>query len=155
MGDRGVALAFGDLGQYFALARAEPRQRRVGRPRPTVDQRLDDRGIDHRPARCNRANGAQQLSPVADPILQQIAAVARPPIHEGDRVGGLDVLREHDDAHLRMRFAKAFGDAYALAVARGGHAHVGDDDIRLLGGDHGAQLVPVRADAPQLDLRRA
>ena len=74
---------------------------------------------------------------VGDPLLQQVAAPVGAFVEQRERVGGLGVLAEHDDADFRMRLPQRAGGPDALVGSGRRHADVGEHDVGLLGVDRG------------------
>jgi hypothetical protein len=61
-------------------------------------------------------------------------------------------LTEHDDPDFRVRLAQCRGGLDPLVLAAGGHANVGDDDVRALVVDRGAQRIEITADGRDLEI---
>ena len=101
LGDRAVALARGDLGEQLALARrsAATAGTCAARERASISTSTIIGSITE-PPRATALIASMQLLLVADPLLEQIRAAARALLEQAERVGGLGVLAEHDDADL-------------------------------------------------------
>ena len=151
-GDGGVGLAGGHLGEHLALAGRQPVELARRRPPVRRDQALDDLGVDHRAAGGDLADGGEELADLADALLQQVGAALAAVLEQGQRVGRVVVLAEHDDAHRRVVGAQPGGQGDALVRARRGHADVGHDDVRVVVGDECLQRREVLGDADQLDV---
>ena len=113
---RGAAIAL--IGRPSATFCRSPSSSAVSSPRPVtgVHQRLDDLGIEHRPAGRDLADGARELVALGDAVLEQVR-VARGAVGEQrDRVLGLVVLRQDDHAGAGMALAHLLGGVDALAL---------------------------------------
>ena len=71
-----------------------------------------------------------ELVAVADAVLQQVRVPGGAVGQQRDRVLGLVVLREHDDAGAGVALAHELGRLDALVLEARRHADVGDDDLR-------------------------
>ena len=117
-----------------------------------ADDRLDDRRVEHAATGGDLAHGADELIAVADAVLQQVR-VARGAVGEQrDRVFGIVVLREDDNAGPGVAHAHELGrlDAFVLEVRR--HPDVGHHDIGpgFLG--PGDQAVEILGDADHVEV---
>ena len=83
---RGVRAASG-----LAVAAAAP-----------AHERVDDLRVDDRAARAHLAQGVDEVLEVADAVLEQVAEPGRPVGEQRERVALVGVLRQHDDADLRV-----------------------------------------------------
>ena len=151
-GDRGVALAGRHGGQHLALARGQRRQRRVALALLAVEQHPHHRRVDHRPAAGDHLDRGVQLAAVGHAVLQQVGAAFSAVGEQLDAVARLGVVAEDDDADPRIRLAQRPRNANALVVARGRHAHVGDDDIGLGATDRFEQRRAVGAVGDDLEV---
>ena len=95
-----------------------------------VDERLDHLGVDHRTAAGNRADGVDQLAPLGEPLLEQVGPALGPAVEQAQRVAGLDVLRQNDDADIWVAGAQFGCRPDPLVGAGRRHADVGQHDIR-------------------------
>ena len=84
---------------------------------------------------ATRSKSRDELACVEDTILQQVAAVPLPRVHEAERIGRLHVLGEHEDADRRMVGANRLRGAETLVGVRGRHTDVDDRDVGLVLGD--------------------
>ena len=98
VGDRGVALALGHEADHLELPRREVGQRRALRANARGDEALHDLGVDGRASCRDLADRRGELAGIGDPVLQQVRAPGRTALEEAQRVLGLGVLAEHDDA---------------------------------------------------------
>jgi hypothetical protein len=96
--DGRVAAAGRHLLQDLALAVRQPRQRR-GLVRPALEEPLHDLRIECRASSGHLLERAHQLVEVRHPFLEEVPQARHPVLQQVDRVVGLDILREHDDAH--------------------------------------------------------
>ena len=87
-----------------------------------------------------------QLVPLGDVVLQEVAVAGRALGEERDGIFRVVVLREDDDACAGMPLAHLLGRIDALAVERGGHPDVRDEDLRLERGRPLHHLVVVGCD---------
>ncbi len=120
------------------------------------DERLHDRRVEHAAAGCDLAYRAHELVAVADPVLQQVRVTGRALGQQRDRVLGLVVLREHDDAGAGIAQANELRGFDSLVLEVRGHPDVGDDDLGVLflGAAHEAVEVLGDADDVEIGLRR-
>ena len=95
-------------------------------------------GSSARTAAANAIGGLEELVHVEDAILEQ---VAEPPAgaDELDSMASLDVLREDEDAHLRVQPPDLDRGQQALVLVARRHAHVDDREVGLMLGDDGEQ----------------
>lgn len=100
----------------------------------------DDLGVDDDTAARDDVEGVHEVGDPADAVLEEIAgtAAARPVRGLGDqfgRVGVTEILRQHQDADVRMFGAdRQCGPQTVVEVARR-HSHIGDHDVGAVVGD--------------------
>jgi hypothetical protein len=80
---------------------------------------------------------------VRDAVLEQVPDPLGAALQQRDRVPGLDVLREHQDAHAWMLGADPLRGEQALARVGRRHPDVGHHDVRRLPLHHREQLLGV------------
>src|SRR5688500_12720450 len=125
-GDRRVAPALRHEGKDLLLPGREGADgRRPGRG-SGGDERIDDAGIDGGSTGGDELDGRDQLTALVDALFQEVGAALATVREELTAVGGIVLLREHDDAGPGMLLAEALGDANRLAIAGRRHAQVGD-----------------------------
>ena len=129
--DGGVALALGHLAEDLPLAGVSRSSSLVSGPLGR-DEGLDHLRVDHRPARGHLADRGEQVVDLADPLLQEVGPALGPALEEGQRVGRVGVLAEHDHPHLGSIGPERGRDLDALVGARRRHADVRDDDVGRL-----------------------
>ena len=103
------------------------------------DERLDDLRVQHRPAGRDRLDRRHQLGAIVDALLEQIGAALGAGLQQRQRVGGLGVVAEDDDADPGVGLAQQPGHADALVGARRRHPDVGHHHVGALGVDRGQQ----------------
>ena len=118
---------------------------------PGCDQHLDDARVDHRTASRHLANGADQLVDVGHALFQQIGATACALLEERERVLGLRVLAQDDDAHGGPLRPQALRGAKALVSAGRWHADVRDDHLGVVLLDGSLEIGKIDAARQQLD----
>jgi hypothetical protein len=96
------------------------------------DERLDDLGIQHGAPGRDRLDRRDQLSTVADALLEQIRAALGSGLQQRQSVRGLRVVAQHDHAHVGVLVAQQGRQADALIGARGRHPDVGHHDVGAL-----------------------
>ena len=151
LGDRAVALSLRDLGQHLALAWGEPGEGRAFRAARRAQERVHHGGVDHRPAVRHGRDRRDQLRPIVDALLQQIAAAFGARVKERKRVARLGVLAEDEDADSGVSLAQPRRHLDAFVGLRGRHADVRQDDVRPLGLDRIEERVEVVARGHNLD----
>ena len=126
----------------------------VSPPSPVtgLHQRLDDLGVEHRPAGGDLAHGPGELVALGDPILQQVGVTGGAVAEERDDVFGVVELRQDDHAGAGVALAQLLGRVDALALERRGHADVGDQHLGLRLGRARDQLVVVGRRAHDLEV---
>jgi len=100
--DRCVVLPLRHLAEDVALSRRQLIQRGMLAPRLLGDEGLDDLRIDDRSSLCHSPDRRDELADVVDALLEQVRAPLRPCLEKRERLGGLQVLAEHDHADVRM-----------------------------------------------------
>ncbi len=111
--------------EHALLVGREP----LERPR-RCHQRLDDLGIEHRPAGRDLVHGADQPVAVRDPLLQQVRETRGALGQQGDGVLRVVELRQHHDARAGLEAPYVFGGRDPFVGERRRHPDVGDDDVR-------------------------
>ena len=86
LGDRGVAPALGHLGEDLPLARRQIVERRGVALAIGGEQLLDEARIDRRAALGDDLDRGEELAPVVDPFLEQVAAALGPVLEQGQRI---------------------------------------------------------------------
>ena len=112
-GDRLDRPALRDLLQQVLLVGGQPAD-----PGDRVHERLDDLGIEHRAAGRDLAHGAGELVALGDPVLQEVRVAGGAVGEQRDRVFGIVVLRQHDDAGAGMALAELLRRVDALRAGR-------------------------------------
>ena len=102
---------------------------RVGPAGAGVDQRLTTLGSITDPPAATSRTARDELVDVGHALLQEVGAPLGSAVEQLERVAGLDVLAEHDDAELGMRLAQLRGGAHTFVGAGRGHADVGEHDV--------------------------
>ena len=121
-------------------------------PGDRVHERLDDRRVEHRSAGRDLAHRAGELVALGDAILQEVRVPGRAVGEERDRVLGVVVLREHDDAGAGVALAQLLGGVDALPLEGGRHADVGHEHLGRGGGGARDQLVVVAGGPDDLEV---
>ncbi len=129
--DRRIGLALGHLAQHLHLTGGERLEQGPRGLLPTPQQALDDLRIDDRSPRSDFAQGSQELVQFAHPILEKVGEPGRAVAEQFERVQGVHILGEDDDAHVRMPGADLVGGLDPLHLMGRRHADVGDDRIRV------------------------
>ena len=112
-GDRLDRPAFGDLLEEALLVGGEPAD-----ARDRMHERLDDLGIEHRSAGRDLAHRARELVALGDAVLEEVRVAGRAVGEQRDRVLGVVVLREDDDAGAGVALAELLGRVDALRAGR-------------------------------------
>ena len=89
---------------------------------------------------------------VVDAFFQEVGAPFAATLEQRQRVAGLRVLAEDDDADVRMRPPELFRCADPLVDAGRRHADVGDDDVGPFGLHGLKQFVEVAAGGHDLEV---
>ena len=90
---------------------------------------------------------------VRHPLLEQIPGPLGVLLEETHRVARLQVLRQHEHAHIRMRGPNGLGRDESLVGERRRHADVDDRDIGMLAGHDPKELLRVVDLADDVDAR--
>ena len=146
-----VGAALGHEGQHLPLPFAQPVEGLL-RPLP-AQQPTDHQGVHHAPARADAADGVGQLGDVGDAVLQHVSDALGAFVHEPHGIARLDVLREHEDAHLGMGSADLVGRLEAFVGVAGGHADVEDGNIGFALFDEAHGLLPVAGRGHDVEAR--
>ena len=93
------------------------------------DEALHDLRVDGRASAATSRIAEASWPASRDPVLQQVRAPGRTALEETQRVLGLGVLAEHDDADQRVSLARPGRESDALVRSERRHADVGDDDV--------------------------
>jgi hypothetical protein len=93
-----------------------------------------------------------ELFEILHALLEEVGASCAPALQERERVGGVRVLTEHDDADVRVRLAQPLGglDPFVRAARR--HTDVRDDHVRTLCVDCSEQRVEAAARGRDLEV---
>ncbi len=127
--------------------------RRVGRPGAGGHQRVDDLGVDHRPAAGDLPDGGQQLVDVGNALFEQVAPPTGTMLEEGQRVLRVGVLAQEQDAGVGVALPHMRGGPHTLVGVGRGHPDVGQHDVGPLTVDGREQRREVFAYGDQLELR--
>ena len=95
-----------------------------------ADELRDDRRVERGAALADAPHRRDELVDVGDAVLEQVADALGALGEELERVGGLEVLREHEHAGLRVLLADLRRRPQALVGLRRRHADVDDRDVR-------------------------
>ena len=104
------------------------------------------------PPRRDHLDRSDQLRPIVQAVLQDVAASGGAVLEQAQGVPGVRVLAEDDDAERRMRAAHLACDPDALVVTSGWHADVGDDHVRRIRLERGEETLAVGERGDELDL---
>ena len=118
-GDRGVGAALGHQPEHLALARGQRLERVLAAA--AAEQQRDDLGVERRAAAGDAADGVGEGVDVGDAVLEQVAGALRRLRQQLERVGLLDVLREHEHADAGVLGADLVRRAQPLVGVRGRH----------------------------------
>jgi hypothetical protein len=132
LGDRPVRAAFGDQRQHAELALAEVVEHRAAASR---NEAADDARIECRSPGGDAFDGVDELGDVADAVLEQVAHAGRVAADELEQVRRLEVLRQDEHRHARMRAAYLRGGEQPVVGLPGRHADVDDRDVGLVRAD--------------------
>jgi hypothetical protein len=148
-GDRGVRTAFGHQGEHLAFAGRE-----VGHRTPAArpsNHSLDDLGVERRASTRDAAHGIGEEGEVTNPMLEQIADPFGAVADELQRVPRLDVLRQDQNADLRVIGAYLSRGAQPIIGVVGRHLDVCYDRLWLVGSRLAEQVGRVRRDRHDLE----
>ena len=128
VGDRLVGLALGHAPEHLALARRELVERALGAA--AVEHPRHDLGIERRAALPDLAHRVGERVAVGHAVLEQVADALGALPQQLDRVGHLDVLREHEHARARQLLADRRGPPRSpSSVCVGRHPDVDDRHV--------------------------
>src|SRR6266699_3125349 len=85
---------------------------------PTAHQPGDDRRVDDALAVCNAANGVREHGDVGDTVFEEVADSLGVLLEQPRRIARLNVLRENEDAYLRIEPADLLGSDQPLVRLR-------------------------------------
>src|SRR3954453_3562301 len=141
LGDAVVGTALRHMTEDLSLARAECRKRVL--PPTAPDEACDDFGIECRAAFPDPTHAVNEALDVRDAVLEQVADALRVVGQQLERVGLLDVLREHEHAGLRLLGTDGRGRPQTLVGLRRRHPDVDQRDVGLVGADLAQQVLRV------------
>ena len=138
MADR--RLAGRELGEDLSLAAREVLERRARPARPGGHELVDDLRIDDRTAAGHGVDRVDDLVDIGNSVLQQIRTAVGTVLEQRMRVRRRRVLRQHDDAHVRVVLTTMGGGPDPFIGVGRRHPDVGQDHIGRIGVDHLDQL---------------
>ena len=144
-------MALGDQGEQVDLVVAELGQR--ASVAGATHEARDDGGVDDALALGDPADGIAKHRDVGDPVLEQVADALGVCLEQTHRIARVEVLREHEDAHIGVVPADRLRGDEALVGVRRRHLDVGDRDRRSLGVDGAQQLLRIRGSRDDLEAR--
>jgi hypothetical protein len=115
------------------------------------DERLDDLRVEDRAALRYLVQRPDDLVEVADTLLQQVSESGGAVLQQFVGVLLLRVLRQNDDADVRMLLANSFRGVDPLGRVGWGHPDVGENGLRAGLLDLREQLVKRRGRSDQID----
>jgi hypothetical protein len=148
-GDGPVGHALGDQPEDLSFPLAEAGEG-VG-PAAASDQARDDRGVDHRFAVHDAAQGVDDGGDVEDAFLEQVANPFGLHLDEAHGVAGLHVLGQDQDADLGVLGADRLGGDQALVGVGWRHADVDQRHVRASQADLPEQTLGVFGLGDHLD----
>jgi hypothetical protein len=98
-------------------------------PTPLGEQLVDDGSVDDGLTGCDPLHSIEELLHAADTFLHQVADPFGPLLEEPHRVGGLEVLREHEDRRFRIARTNDACCAEPFVGVGGRHADVDEGDV--------------------------
>ena len=110
-------------------------------------------GSSSEPPVATSRTARDELVALGDAVLQQVGVAGRAVGEQRDRVLGVVVLREDDDAGAGVALAQLLGRVDALVLEARRHADVGDEHLGRGGFGAGDELVVVAGDADDLEVR--
>ena len=125
--------------EHLPLARRQLVERI--RAAPTLEQRRDQLWIDDDAARDDARDRVRQLVHVEYAVLEQVPDPLLIAVEEPERILGLDVLREHEEADVFEARPDLRGGPQALVGERRRKTDVDEDGIGLLALDDVEQLA--------------
>ena len=108
-----------------------------------AEQHVYDRGVDDRAAARDFPDRARQLLTVGDAFFEEVPASLGTIGEQSERVRGLEVVTQDDDADVRVRLLQLSSGPDTLVGAGRRHADVGEDDVGFVLGDESKQRVEV------------
>ena len=120
--------------------------------RTRLDERVDHLRINYGSAICHPLDSRGQLFDVTDSLLEQVGPAVGSLIEERHRIVRFHILAQNDDTYVWVRLPDLIGRPDSLVRLRRRHADVGNDDIRLVLGNRGDQLVVISTAVHQIDL---
>ena len=97
-----------------------------------AEERRDDAWVDDGLAVVDAVHGVDKDGRGEDPFLEQVADLFRMSFEEADGVAGFEILRQHEDADVRVLLANPFGGPQPLVRMRRRHLDVDDGNVGLL-----------------------
>jgi len=95
-----------------------------------LKERLDDAWVEHRPAGTDLVDRLHQPVRVPEAFLEQVGDPGRAVLEQLQRVLGVVVLGQHDDADPRVAVPDVMGELDALGGEARRHPDVEQDDVR-------------------------
>ena len=123
-------------------SRAVRRLERVLAP-AAAEQQRDDLGVERRAAARHAPDSVGERVHVRHAILEQVAGALGGLREQLERVGLLDVLREHEHRRARVLGADPVGGAQALVGVGRRHPDVDHRDVGMVGSDLAQQILGV------------
>ena len=117
-----------------------------------ADECADHGGVEHRAAGGDFTNRPGQLVALGDAILEQVGVAGGALRQQRDRVVGVVVLAEDDDARAGMALADELARLDAFAMEVGWHADVADHDVRRRGLCAGDETIVILCLADDLEV---
>jgi len=148
-GDRGVRTALGHQGEHLAFAGRE-----VGHRTPAArpgNHSLDDLRVERRASTRDAADGIGEQGEVTDPMLEEIANPFGMVADKLQRVARLDVLRQDQNADLRLSGAYLSRGAQPIVGVVGRHLDICYDHLWLVGRRLAQKVGRIRRDRHDLE----
>src|SRR2546426_3537368 len=102
-----------------------------------------DRRVDGRSPVAHPTDHVGERVEIGDPVLEEVANTVGSELQEGEGMGGLDVLGEDQDVHVRMLLPDLPCGHQALNGMGGGHADVNDHQLCATAAELRKQLLGV------------
>ena len=115
------------------------------------DQVLDDRRVHDGAAVRNPAHRVEQRLGLADAVLEQVSPPGLPVLDQLQRIRQVEILGEHEHAHLGMGAADLLGGLEPLGRARRRHPDVDHRHVRPVALDLPVQRVGVAREGRDVD----
>src|SRR4051812_8326455 len=139
--DGAVRAPLGHQLERLALALGQAAER-VGAARPP-HQVAHHLRVERRAAARDAVHRLDEAVDIADPVLQEVADALGRVGEQRLRVGGLDVLRQHEHAEPGLSRAQEDRRAQAVVLVAGRHPHVHDRHVRLVRADLADEVLRV------------